>query len=408
MHCFPSSLEEKLSHDGLLQFRPLAFAIFYTAAHSQAVASSYAEEKRREMATYRKGLELSLLAADFCASSSLEVLQAYVLLLVRLSVSLSFSLFHSPAIVLPPSAFILSTSTFPPLSFRHCPPSPLHFPIPARGAPRTVLTCPPQHPQSCQLRDVTIGRTWPLLSVATRMAIAQGLHREPTLFSPIPSEVAVELRRRIWHQLSYLEWRAAELKGMVSAAAIQIDDALTTRVPKNVDDGELSEQRQGPGLLDAQRLLEVEQGRFTDMTFLVGRSRWVQCAKVVAANVQGWFRRTKKGGTTGTAATASLSAGGGGGGGGGAAADEAQGAVVGDAETFAEFEKLHRKTCALVESTREVNAALFRFSYDDPTPLQKLCLMTSRSMEWKCWLTFWCSVPKDFRKKVMTDDARRR
>ncbi|KAK0609159.1 Fluoride export protein 1, partial [Lasiodiplodia hormozganensis] len=324
-------LEEKLSHDGLLQFRSLAFAIFYTAAHSQAVASGYAEEKRREMATYRKGLELSLLAADFCGSSSLEVLQAYVLLL------------------------------------------------------------------SCQLRDVTIGRTWPLLSVATRMAIAQGLHREPTLFSPIPSEVAVELRRRIWHQLCYLEWRAAELKGMVSlsAAMQQIDDALTTRVPMNVDDEELSEMRQGPGLLDARRMMEVERGRFTGTTFLVGRSRWVQCAKVVAADVQGLFRRTK-----GAAAMA---------GGGGAAANEAQDAVVagGDVEKFAEFEKLHRETGALVERTREQNATLFRFSYDDPTPLQKLCLMTSRSMEWKCWLTFWCSVPKDFRKKVMTDDARR-
>lgn len=121
------SLEEKLSHDGLLQFRPLAFAIFYTAAHSQAVASGYAEEKRREMATYRKGLELSLLAADFCGSSSLEVLQAYVLLLVRLC--LSVSLFHPPAIVLPPSALCpstiaLSTFAFPPLSSRFCSPFP--------------------------------------------------------------------------------------------------------------------------------------------------------------------------------------------------------------------------------------------------------------------------------------------
>ena len=65
-----------------MQFRPLAFAIFYAAAHSQAVASGYAEDKRRQMAIYRKGLELSLLAADFCSSSSLEVLQAYLLLLV--------------------------------------------------------------------------------------------------------------------------------------------------------------------------------------------------------------------------------------------------------------------------------------------------------------------------------------
>lgn len=239
------------------------------------------------------------------------------------------------------------------------------------------------------------------------MAIAQGLHREPTLFSPIPSEVSVELRRRIWHQLCYLEWRAAELKGMVSlSAAIQnVDDALTTRVPRNVDDGELSELRR-PGLLDARGLLEVEPGRFTGTTFLVGRSRWVQCAKVVAANVQGWFRRTKGGTVAAAAAGSSV----GGGGGGAAAEDEAQQVVGGgDADQrFAEFEKLHRETCALVDSTREGNAAFFRFSYEDPTPLQKLCLMTSRSMEWKCWLTFWCSVPKDFRKKVMTDDARRR
>ncbi|KKY27876.1 putative c6 transcription factor [Diplodia seriata] len=280
-------LEEKLNHDGLLQFRPLAFAIFYAAAHSQAVACGYAEDKRRLTATYRKGLELSLLAADFCSSSSLEVLQAYVLLL------------------------------------------------------------------SCQLRDVTIGRTWPLLGVATRLAISQGLHREPTLFRPVPDEVAVEQRRRIWHQLCYLEWRAAELKGVAPGVldAEQPDDALTTRVPKNVNDSELSAACH-PGLLDDRcGVMESEEGRFTEMTFLQD-------------------------------------------------------------ELVADFEAFHRQTTTLLEGVRERISACFRpFEQHDDRPmtaLQKLCLMTSRSMEWKCWLTFWCGVPKDFRKKVMSDEARRR
>ncbi|OJD30781.1 c6 transcription factor [Diplodia corticola] len=311
-------LEEKLNHDGLLQFRPLAFAIFYAATYSQAAASGYAEDKRRLMATYRKGLELSLLAADFCSSSSLEVLQAYVLLL------------------------------------------------------------------SCQLRDVTIGRTWPLLGVATRMAIGQGLHREPTLFRPVPDEVNVELRRRIWHQLCYLEWRAAELKGVVPAVT---DDALTTRVPKNVNDSELSDQCH-PGLLDCY--MENEEGRWTDMTFLVGKSRWISCARSIASNVQRLFRGKKRPGAAAAAAAAA------------AIEDELAG------QTMVEFERLLHDTSALLDGVRERIQSYFRFSYADSTPLQKLCLMTSRSMEWKCWLTFWCGVPKHFRKKVMTDDARRK
>ncbi|KAL1640655.1 hypothetical protein SLS58_006669 [Diplodia intermedia] len=330
-------LEEKLNHDGLLQFRPLAFAIFYAAAHSQAVACGYAEDKRRLTATYRKGLELSLLAADFCSSSSLEVLQAYVLLL------------------------------------------------------------------SCQLRDVTIGRTWPLLGVATRLAISQGLHREPTLFRPVPDEVAVEQRRRIWHQLRYLEWRAAELKGVVACSAVdeQPDDALATRVPRNVDDAELSPACH-PGLLDDRcccccGTAEGGEGRFTEMTFLVGRARWIACARGIAAGVQGLFRRRGM-------ATAAGKGG----------RDEGRNQQQRQDELVADFEAFHRQTTTLLEGMRERISSYFRFeqraAHDDQpmTALQKLCLMTSRSMEWKCWLTFWCGVPKDFRKKVMSDEARRK
>lgn len=72
--------EEQIHH-----FEPLAFAIFYSAINSlrpEAVTNRFRKDKQNLMMRYHQGLELSLQQVDFLTTSSLEVLQAFVLQLV--------------------------------------------------------------------------------------------------------------------------------------------------------------------------------------------------------------------------------------------------------------------------------------------------------------------------------------
>lgn len=79
------SIEERLEKNGLLPFRPLVFAVLYAAVYSLSasdVTSRFEDDRRRMMATYHRGLHLSLMAVDVFSSPSIEVLQAFVLFLV--------------------------------------------------------------------------------------------------------------------------------------------------------------------------------------------------------------------------------------------------------------------------------------------------------------------------------------
>lgn len=69
-------------------FEPLAFMVFYTAVNSlqpSEAVSEFHAEKNPLLQKYRQGLELALEKADFLTTSSIEVLQAFVMLLVSLT-----------------------------------------------------------------------------------------------------------------------------------------------------------------------------------------------------------------------------------------------------------------------------------------------------------------------------------
>ncbi|GME47404.1 c6 transcription factor [Neofusicoccum parvum] len=301
-----NSTERELEATGLINFRALAFSIFFSAVTSLpsgAVLSRYGEEKTHLLATYRKGLELSLVAAGFCDSSSIEVLQAFVLFL------------------------------------------------------------------SCQMRDESMGRTWPLLGVAIRVAKSQGLHSEPTLFSPVPNEVSVELRRRIWHQIFYLECRAAEVKGYRASLT---DDSFSTAFPRNVNDVDLVETRPPRELVD-----DAENLRFTDMTCELCRFRMFKVTRQIMQKVEVLNRKIRM--TSPQAMD----------------------------QRIADFNRIFRETTMLLDYVRAQNEKNFSATVAAISPIEKLTRMVSKSMEWKCWLSFWCGIPKDFAEKVMSDDARR-
>ncbi|EKG12693.1 Transcription factor fungi [Macrophomina phaseolina MS6] len=301
------NMEEKLKKDGLLHFRPLLFAIFFSSVNSLSDTAAIAQfglEKRPLMATYQRGLQLSLLAVDPFNSASIELLQAYTLFF------------------------------------------------------------------SCQLRDETVGRIYSLLAAVTRHAMSLGLHREPTLFSPVPDEVSVEIRRRVWAQLRYVEWRAGELKGVLQSYD---EDAFSTRLPRNVNDSDLVVGRV-PGLLDPS--LAAEEGRYTETTYQVCFHRMVQCARQVGHSVHSRFRKT--------------------------AQPSNQPAEV----RVAEFDVLRQETEKLIASTRERNMRHYWFDDNTLTAPQKLAKMNIKILEWKCWLVFWCGIPREQRKTLLSSSDR--
>ncbi|KAJ9636899.1 hypothetical protein H2199_007893 [Coniosporium tulheliwenetii] len=209
-----------MDFETLQTFEPLAFAVFHAAVFSMKPSETVVKfriEKGVLLHKYRQGLELGLVRADFLTTSSIEVLQAFVLLLI------------------------------------------------------------------CDIgRDESIGKPYALLGAAVKIATAQGLHKEPTLFSSTPIEaITVELRRRLWHGICAIDVRTAGAKGQ--EPTIRLED-YTTRFPLNVDDDDLQEgvsSSAGP----------VDADRFTEMTLpLVCLSGLHWVGKVVAKTYH-WAQR---------------------------------------------------------------------------------------------------------------------
>lgn len=112
-----------------------------------------------------------------------------------------------------------------------------------------------------------MGKIWPLTGLAIRIATVHGLHRDPlALLLGTMDVVQVELHRRLWAQICYLDFRAAEDQGF--APSIHESD-FDTRRPLSLDDVDLIEGVEpSSGLSDAPK--------FTDMTIYLLRITTVQ------------------------------------------------------------------------------------------------------------------------------------
>ncbi|KAJ5602884.1 Transcription factor [Penicillium hordei] len=120
---------------------------------------------------------------------------------------------------------------------------------------------------TAQYREDDMGKVWPLTGLAIRMATVHGLHRDP-LALPLGTidVIQVELRRRLWAQICYLDFRAAEDHGF--APSIHESDFDTCR-PVSLDDVDLVE-----GVAPSAALSDVP--KFTDMTIYLLRITAVQ------------------------------------------------------------------------------------------------------------------------------------
>lgn len=76
-----------VSYSIMHRFEPLAFAIFFAAVNSltqNSVFERFASEKDTLLTQFQTAIKLGLGRENFLTTSSIEVLQAFVLLLVRL------------------------------------------------------------------------------------------------------------------------------------------------------------------------------------------------------------------------------------------------------------------------------------------------------------------------------------
>jgi hypothetical protein len=85
------------------------------------------------------------------------------------------------------------------------------------------------------MRDTYDSRTlWTLAGVASRIAQGMGLHRDGSYLGVSPFET--ELRRRLWWQISILDFRSAELSGSGRFGDFGLSD---TKTPTNINDEHL-------------------------------------------------------------------------------------------------------------------------------------------------------------------------
>ncbi|KAF4154976.1 hypothetical protein CNMCM6936_005557 [Aspergillus lentulus] len=287
-------------------FEPLALAIFYSAINSlsaENVMMRFAAEKEALLAQFQRGVELGLGREDFLTTPSIEVLQAFVLLL------------------------------------------------------------------TCQSREDDMSRTWTLLGLVVRMALSQGLHREPSLFPSSNMDVVqVETRRRLWHQICHLDFRSAEGRGQEPTIA---DEDYTTLLPRNINDEDLIE--------GAHPTAETySPPGFTDMTGHLIRLNGIHCFRRIVRSTYRLERRIKASVVNGN----------------------------GNLYPIAELQSLFVEVRTMVDEM--VNHLQTQYlQYCDPqVPHQRMALGLAAVIEWRCWSIFWLRTPKQYREAVVSPEIR--
>lgn len=108
------------------------------------------------------------------------------------------------------------------------------------------------------MRDTYDHRTlWTLTGVANRIAEGMGVHKDGTTLGLPPFET--EMRRRLWWQLTFLDFRTAEMVGTGSSASVR---TWSCKLPSNIDDTDIY-----PGMKEPP----VNRPGVTEMIFCLNR-----------------------------------------------------------------------------------------------------------------------------------------
>ncbi|KAF5537311.1 C6 transcription factor [Fusarium mexicanum] len=299
--------EESLAtHSGndIHTFEPLALAVFYSAINSlpaEDVLLQFSIEKETLLSQFQHGVQVGLGRENFLTTSSIEVLQAFVLLL------------------------------------------------------------------TCQSREDDMAKTWTLLGLAHKMALSQGLHREPSLFTSTGMDVIqVEIRRRLWHQICHLDYRSAESRGQEPTIS---DEDFTTLLPRNISDenlvdGSLGETSTTPG--------------FTDMTVHLIRLYGHHCFRRIVRGTYKLERTTKS-----------------------------QEAKNNDSITpVSKLQSLFEEVRGMVNEIVNHFQIHYLQHCNPHIPEQRMAIGLATVVEWRCWSIFWLRTPKQYRESVITPEVR--
>ncbi|EUC31976.1 hypothetical protein COCCADRAFT_6212 [Bipolaris zeicola 26-R-13] len=223
---------------------------------------------------------------------------------------------------------------------------------------------------TCITREEDMGKAWVLVGIAFRIALNQGLHRDPSLFPTGSMDaLTIEQRRRMWHQLGHLEFRAAECKGQEPSIT---EDFYTTLLPRNIDDEELVDGA-SPGEAP------YNEQKFTSMTFQLVRFNGVRALRRIVQSTYRLERRMLDSGLHGTSRP-----------------DPAQ-----------ELRDLYDQIKVMLDQVHEETHRKYLQFLNPEIPMERLTLGLASLLEWRAYLFFWLRMPRAYRDDVFSDDIRR-
>lgn len=181
--------------------------------------------------------------------------------------------------------------------------------------------------------------------------------------------ITIELRRRLWHQICHLEYRAAECKGQEPSIS---DEDFTTLLPRNIEDEELIEGASpGPTPYDAER--------FTNMTFQLVRWVGMRSLRRIVKSTYRLERRMLESGLHGTSRP----------------------------DPVQELQTIYEQIKIMVNEMHEDNERKYLRFCDPELPLPRLSLGLASLLEWRCYLLFWLRMPRAYRDAVFSGEIRK-
>ncbi|KAF2866599.1 fungal-specific transcription factor domain-containing protein [Massariosphaeria phaeospora] len=222
---------------------------------------------------------------------------------------------------------------------------------------------------TCITQEEDMGKAWALLGIAIRIALNQGLHRDPSLFPPGSMDsVTIEVRRRLWHQLCHLEFRAAECRGQEPSIS---EDDYTTLLPRNIKDEELVDGASpGPSPYDEKA--------WTSVTFQLVRFIGMRTMRRIVKSTYHLERRILESNLHSTSGP-----------------DPAR-----------ELQSIYEQIKMWLYEMHEETGRRYLQFCDRAIPMQRLCLGLSSLLEWRCYLLFWLRMPRCYRDVVFANEVR--
>lgn len=179
--------------------------------------------------------------------------------------------------------------------------------------------------------------------------------------------ITIELRRRLWHEIVYLDIRTTVSKGQEPTVRTE---HFTTWLPRNINDSDLHE-----GLSPSTG--PVDTVGFTDMTLTLLRVGAMRCISELMTKMYHWERR------------ASLNS------------DKDA-----DNDPLPELLRLYEETRLMLQSMDDRNQRMFLRHCDPSFTFQRLALGLGMMVHWRIWLIFWYRIPRNYRDAEVLFDLR--